>query len=353
MTTNRNIASADGADGIGEQMDPQRCRGKQLLLERADGVNREAGRSGSPAGTALTDAMGAFLHERRLAFVSAATDGRPAAEPCLDDPGYLRVLGDGELAWPAGAMVDERRAPLESGDTGSLSVLAVDWWNSTVGLEVSGVGKRHRHPPVGVTDDGSATDWYVLDVDATRTYPGDAVPQLAPETAPSTERADAAGRTTYDRVVSRVRRAIDTRPLALLATVDDDGRPALSPRTGPEGFVQILDAHTLAWPEYPGTGQDRSLSNIDERGVANLLFVDWADGGPMVQVTGSASRYESVAGATDPTSDDCAAEWVLLDVDSATVAADPPLPSLSVESFDPDWGGDAAAATDGGTTPDR
>lgn len=60
-----------------------------------------------------------------------------------------------------------------------------------------------------------------------------------------------------------------------LATVDPEGRPDCSYKGGMPGFVRVLSPRELAWPDYDGNGQFRSLGNLVARPGAGLLFVDW------------------------------------------------------------------------------
>jgi hypothetical protein len=41
------------------------------------------------------------------------------------------------------------------------------------------------------------------------------------------------------------------------------------------GFVRVLSPGELAWPDYDGNGQFRSLGNLVVNSNAGLLFVDW------------------------------------------------------------------------------
>ena len=51
-------------------------------------------------------------------------------------------------------------------------------------------------------------------------------------------------------------------PFVLLATSDASGRCDVSPKGDAPGFVQVLDAQTLAIPDRPGNRRADSFSNI-------------------------------------------------------------------------------------------
>lgn len=65
-----------------------------------------------------------------------------------------------------------------------------------------------------------------------------------------------------------------------------DGLDA-SHRGGLPGFVRVLDAHTLLWPDYVGNGMFQSLGNLALDPRAGLLFPDFATG-HVLQLTGRA-----------------------------------------------------------------
>lgn len=63
--------------------------------------------------------------------------------------------------------------------------------------------------------------------------------------------------------------------MVFLATADADGRPECSYKGGDLGFVQVLDAHTLAVPSYNGNGMFLSTGNIRANPQVGLLFIDF------------------------------------------------------------------------------
>lgn len=60
-----------------------------------------------------------------------------------------------------------------------------------------------------------------------------------------------------------------------LATADPDGNPDCSYKGGDPGFVRVISATELAWPDYDGNGQFRSLGNVSVHSPVALLFIDW------------------------------------------------------------------------------
>lgn len=88
--------------------------------------------------------------------------------------------------------------------------------------------------------------------------------------------ADRLDEVTYAALLSPAQAAmIHAAPMFFLATADGAGRPDCSFKGGAPGFVRALDAQTLAWGDYDGNGQFRSLGNALANPHVGLLFVDW------------------------------------------------------------------------------
>ena len=88
--------------------------------------------------------------------------------------------------------------------------------------------------------------------------------------------ADRLDTVTYSRVLNDAQRAlIEHSEMFFLATAGPDGQPDSSFKGGRPGFVQVLSPSELAWPDYDGNGQFRSLGNLRVNARAGLLFVDW------------------------------------------------------------------------------
>jgi PPOX class probable FMN-dependent enzyme len=70
-----------------------------------------------------------------------------------------------------------------------------------------------------------------------------------------------------------LRRWIEASPYVCIGTVDREGRLDVSPRGDEPGFVQILDEHTLAFPERPGNRLADTLTNLLETPSIGMLFL--------------------------------------------------------------------------------
>ena len=68
---------------------------------------------------------------------------------------------------------------------------------------------------------------------------------------------------------------IESRPFFFLATADAEGRPDCSFKGGTPGFVRVLGAAELAFPDYDGNGMFKSLGNLLHNPSVGLLFIDF------------------------------------------------------------------------------
>lgn len=88
--------------------------------------------------------------------------------------------------------------------------------------------------------------------------------------------ADRLARLTLRQAFTDEDRAfIEAAPLFFLATADADGQPDCSYKGGVPGFVRVVAADTLAFPDYDGNGMFRSLGNVLANPAVGLLFIDF------------------------------------------------------------------------------
>lgn len=97
--------------------------------------------------------------------------------------------------------------------------------------------------------------------------------QDARETRPLADRLEnvTLRRAFTDEDVAFVQRC----PMFFIATADANGRPDCSYKGGLPGFVRVLDANTLAIPDYDGNGMYRSWGNLLVNPHVGLLFLDF------------------------------------------------------------------------------
>ncbi|MFT3736398.1 MAG: pyridoxamine 5'-phosphate oxidase family protein [Rhodocyclaceae bacterium] len=81
--------------------------------------------------------------------------------------------------------------------------------------------------------------------------------------------------TVHESFTPEDRAFIESCAMFFMATADADGQPDCSYKGGLPGFVRVLDAHTLAFPDYDGNGMYRSLGNTVVNPRVGLLFIDF------------------------------------------------------------------------------
>ncbi|HLJ00035.1 MAG TPA: pyridoxamine 5'-phosphate oxidase family protein [Bradyrhizobium sp.] len=63
---------------------------------------------------------------------------------------------------------------------------------------------------------------------------------------------------------------------AYFATASADGQPYIQHRGGPNGFIKVLDKHTLAFADYSGNRQYITQGNLSENQKAYIFVMDYA-----------------------------------------------------------------------------
>ena len=96
-----------------------------------------------------------------------------------------------------------------------------------------------------------------------------------------------------DRLNDAMIEFISRQEMVWIATADGRGECDCSFRAGPPGFVQVLDARTIRYPEYRGNGVMASLGNICENPHVGLVFLDFNRARIGLHVNGSARIVEA------------------------------------------------------------
>lgn len=161
-----------------------------------------------------------------------------------------------------------------------------------------------------------------------------------------------------DHLNERMRTFIARMDLMFLATADADGHCDSSVRAGPPGFVRVLDARRVLYPEYRGNGVMASLANIRVNPHISLLFIDFADTALGLHVNGRA-HLTGPGGPPwprDTPSDPAAERWVMVDVEEAYIHCSKHLPRMTRHQEVVEWGTDDPAKKGGdyfGVSADR
>jgi uncharacterized protein len=69
---------------------------------------------------------------------------------------------------------------------------------------------------------------------------------------------------------------IEAQTSVFLATANAEGQPYIQHRGGPAGFLQVLDAQTIALADFNGNRQFISTGNLAENAKAHLFLMDYA-----------------------------------------------------------------------------
>lgn len=157
-----------------------------------------------------------------------------------------------------------------------------------------------------------------------------------------------------DRLLPPMVEFIQRMEMIFVATADAHGECDASLRAGPPGFIRVLDARTLAYPEYRGNGVHASLGNISENAHVGLLMVDFVRDLIGLHVNGPARIVEAAEfGATCPQvpldieRGRRAERWVVVEVEEAYIHCRKHIPRMARVHERREWGTDDPARKGG------
>ena len=164
----------------------------------------------------------------------------------------------------------------------------------------------------------------------------------------STERAERFyQQQVLDHLNERMREFVARQEMMFVATSDSRGECDCTFRAGPPGFVQVLDAQRIAWPEYRGNGVHASLGNVLENAHVGVLFVDFFRDVIGLHVNGRAAivddaemRRSFVDVPPEPVPGRRAERWLLVSVEEAYIHCAKHIPRLLRLPRDRAWGTD-------------
>ncbi|MEO7222558.1 MAG: pyridoxamine 5'-phosphate oxidase family protein [Devosia sp.] len=102
-------------------------------------------------------------------------------------------------------------------------------------------------------------------------HDGNRTLQEAFHSRPIADRLEAV--TMHTQFTEADRAFIESSIYFFLATADADGRPDVSFKGGPAGFVRITGPGELAFPDYDGNGMFKSMGNLTINPHVGLLFI--------------------------------------------------------------------------------
>jgi uncharacterized protein len=77
-------------------------------------------------------------------------------------------------------------------------------------------------------------------------------------------------------ITDDLKREIEAQTSVFLATANAQGQPYIQHRGGPAGFLQVLDAHTIAFADFAGNRQYITQGNLADNPQAHLFLIDYA-----------------------------------------------------------------------------
>lgn len=90
---------------------------------------------------------------------------------------------------------------------------------------------------------------------------------------------------------------IEAQTSVFLATANAEGQPYIQHRGGPEGFLKVIDPHTIGFVDFAGNRQFITSGNLAENPKAYLFLIDYTHR-RRVKIWGTARIVESDASLT-------------------------------------------------------
>lgn len=161
-----------------------------------------------------------------------------------------------------------------------------------------------------------------------------------------------------DHLNKDMREFVAKQEMVFISTADSKGNCDASFRSGTEGFVRIMDEHTIMYPEYRGNGVMASLGNIVENPHIGLLFLDFIETGIGLHINGEASILENEQMNSWIHDEEFMAEikakegikperWVVIKVEEAYIHCSKHIPQFKKLPKDIQWGTDEEAQKGG------
>ena len=162
-----------------------------------------------------------------------------------------------------------------------------------------------------------------------------------------------------DHLNAAMRAFIARQAMVFIATADAHGACDCSLRAGLPGFVGVLDAKTVLYPEYRGNGVLASLGNIAENPHIGMFFVDFFQSTVGLHINGTAQILENDAVLGRPDVPEAVRQdiavgdgrqperWVMVEVDEAYIHCSKHIPLLEKAEKTIHWGTDDPACKGG------
>ncbi|AVH21353.1 pyridoxamine 5'-phosphate oxidase family protein [Nocardia cyriacigeorgica] len=157
-----------------------------------------------------------------------------------------------------------------------------------------------------------------------------------------------------DRLNEQMIDFVGRMDMAFIATADANGECDASFRAGEPGFLHVIDAQTIAYPEYRGNGVLASLGNIHTNPHIGILLIDFVRDLIGLHINGSARIVDDLAlrtwvpGLPSSRRGREAQLWVVVDVEEAYIHCRKHIPHLVPATREQrEWGTDSVRAKGG------
>ena len=249
-------------------MSPKFHAGELAVQERA-GVRSEAARIGKSLQSTMPPAAREFLRHREFIVLGSLDDaGRVWASLLTGDPGFLQAPDEHTLNVAASIAPGD---PLANNLRASPQV-------GTLTMDLATRRRMRLNGDATLTPDGI-------------TIQAREVMSLCPKYIQARE-IQSVSAIAANAALPRRNRELQAEQQQLLSAADTfflathaEGGADVSHRGGNPGFIRVLNATTLAWPDYRGNNMFQTLGNLELNPNAGLLFVDFRTGATL-QLTG-------------------------------------------------------------------
>ncbi len=241
----------------------------ELAVQAQAGVLEEAHALGQRMGGVLQPTAQKFLENQQLAIVSTVDADGIWASLLTGQPGFVEA-------------VDEHTARITVTGTHPLSQKLES--HKLIGLLIIDLATRRRLRINGVV---SHLDPQAILIHVDQAYFN--CPKYIQARDIQAEMAQDLGSSSihsFETLTPSQQEWIEQADTFFMASVHSASGADASHRGGYPGFVQVLDAHTLLFPDYAGNHMFNTLGNLLTNPRAGLLFIDF-EKGQTLQLTGT------------------------------------------------------------------
>jgi len=256
-------------------MDRQPFHDGEVAVQERTGERDIARRHGAIISSTITPAAVSFLALQRLiASSTTGDDGQLWTTVWCGEPGFVQSVDGHQVNIRSSLMTASPDDPV-------LSRLAL---GRDLGLLAIELSSRRRLRINGTVDRLAAGEIGVAVRESVPNCPKYIQRRVPPSTTPpSTER-----RTESGRALDQERKALITRAdTAFVGSLHSERGVDTSHRGGAPGFIRVVNATTLRFPDYAGNSMFMTLGNFEADSRAALAVLDF-ERGVVVSFSGSA-----------------------------------------------------------------